>query len=384
MKILVVVGGFYPGLNYGGIATSRGNFIHSLGGKNSIYMITTNHDYHSTEIYTNISKGWNDYNNAKILYIDNKNFNNRFFEKIIRKIEPDIIYLSGTITSYFSFNYAILRCAKKHNIPTIITPDGDMCNGAFRMKIIKKIIVAAYCRLFRVYKKSYFQVTHFEEKCNLHKYLGINDNKIIYLPNLPYIHTTIGKKNKVKGILKLIFVSRIHPQKNLDIALRAVIQAKTKVHFDIYGPIENENYWNNCKKIIEKAPDNCEIYYKGALSQDKSRRICEQYDAFILPTQSENYCYSIEEALLCSCPVIISKGTTPWDDVDGVAGYAIQLSDIELFTKKIDLLADKDEEEYSILRKIIFNYIISRLDYEKTCEKYMRFFNWVVENSKNR
>ena len=42
-----------------------------------------------------------------------------------------------------------------------------------------------------------------------------------------------------------------------------------------------------------------------------------------MPTKGENYCFCIEEALSCGCPVIFSKGTTPWDDIDYVAGYAV-------------------------------------------------------------
>lgn len=377
MRILIVVGGFYPGKNYGGIATSRGNFIHSLGGKNDIFVITTDHDYRSSEKYPGITEGWNQYDGALVRYLADADFNDDCLGNIIRSINPEIIYLSGTITSYFSYNKPVMRYASEHGISVIITPDGDMCTNALKIKAAKKLAAAAYCRLFGVFRNTYFQATQKEEQQNLKKVLGIQAGRIAFLPNLPYINQKIAWSCKTEGVLRLIYAARIHPIKNLDYALEAVISAESKIIFDIYGPIEDPVYWEKCRRIMERVPENCTIKYCGQLSPDEARSICNQYDAFLLPTKSENYCYSIEEALLCGCPVIISKGTTPWDDIHGVAGFAVPLTDMEGFSRSIDLLAKKNEAEYARLREQIRDYTIARLKYDCTCNQYMELFEKV-------
>ena len=49
--------------------------------------------------------------------------------------------------------------------------------------------------------------------------------------------------------------------------------------------------------------------------KDELRAELLRHDCFLLPTAFENYGHSISEALLHDCPAVISRGTTPWDDV---------------------------------------------------------------------
>ena len=68
-------------------------------------------------------------------------------------------------------------------------------------------------------------------------------------------------------------------------------------------------------------------------------RVIQEHDCFIFPTINENYGHVIAETLANSRPVILSKGTTPWDDLHEKAGYVIPLENPEEFTEKIDYLA---------------------------------------------
>lgn len=51
--------------------------------------------------------------------------------------------------------------------------------------------------------------------------------------------------------------------------------------------------------------------------------VYRNYNCIILPTKGVNYCFSVKEAFSYGCPVIISKGTTPWGDIDCIAGYTV-------------------------------------------------------------
>ena len=49
----------------------------------------------------------------------------------------------------------------------------------------------------------------------------------------------------------------------------------------------------------------------------------------------ENYGHTIVESLIAGTPVLLSKGTTPWDNIeDEGMGWLVPLSDIDLFVKK--------------------------------------------------
>ena len=320
--ILVITGGYFPGADFGGIATCRYNFSQSLGEDYDIAIVTRNHDYKTTVPYENVSEGWNRYGKGRVLYLSDSEFCESSFLKIIEETKPILMYLSGTITSYFYFNKDAISAARRKNIPILLTPDGDVCTNAMRIKATKKFAAALLCRMTGAFKDVWFQSTSLDEAENLTKYLGIKREKITLLANLPSAPNFRDGYVKQKGVLKLCFASRIHPMKNLLYAIETVSKLNSPVTFDIYGSMEDVQYWQRCEAVIDKLPNHIKVTYKGRLNATEAREVAKDYDAFFLPTISENYGYVIEEALLCGCPVIISRGTTPWDDVDGLGGFA--------------------------------------------------------------
>ena len=150
------------------------------------------------------------------------------------------------------------------------------------------------------------------------------------------------------------------------------------VVLDIYGSMEDEEYWKKCEKAIAKAPANVSITYRDRVDAIKAKQIAADYDCFLLPTVSENYGYVIEEALLCGCPVIISKGTTPWDDVHGKAGFAGSLDNQQAFTEELERIAEMDAAAYTAYTQNIADYIQKKLSYEQLCRDYRNLIEKVA------
>lgn len=379
-SILIITGGYFPGVNFGGISTSRYNFTEAFGDEYDIVIVTRNHDYKTSEPFKNITDGYNQYGKARVLYFPDQAFNGSTFGKIMDELKPDIIYCSGTITTYFHFNKDVIVEARERNIPVLITPDGDVLDNAMRHKPAKKMGAAMACRLGGVFKDVWFQATTPGEVKNLPKYLGIKPKKITLIPNMPCIFSSRTDYIKEAGNLKVVFASRIHPIKNLHFAIECICQLKQNVIFDIFGPMEDEAYWEECKKAIAKAPQNITITYKGRLDSAKAREVAKDYDCFFLPTTTENYGYAIEEALISGCPVIITSGTTPWDDVHNVAGFAAELGDINSFVAILGKIADMNNAQYSTYCSDIRSYIEKKLSFEQLCEEYKKLFNKIIKN----
>ncbi len=381
-SILVVTGGYFPGVNFGGIATSRYNFTEAFGDEYDIVIVTRNHDYKTVTPFEGIKSGYNRYGKAQVLYLSDEDFNGASFGKIMDETEPDIVYASGTITTYFYYNKELFAEAKKRNIPVLITPDGDVLDNAMKHKRIKKFGSALFCRLKSAFSGVWFQATTAGEVKNLPKYLGIKPERITLIPNMPCVFDSRKNYEKDEGTLKVVFSGRIHPIKNLLFAIKCLCKLKQNVTFDIYGSMEDVEYWNECKKAIAEAPKNVRIEYKGRLDSAKAREISKDYDCFFLPTVSENYGYVIEEALLCGCPVIISRGTTPWDDVHGVAGFTAELGDTEAFVSELDRIADMDTTRYNEYTKGLNEYIKEKLSYEKLLCDYKALFEKIAAAKK--
>ena len=185
------------------------------------------------------------------------------------------------------------------------------------------------------------------------------------------------ERHKEEKDLKIVFVSRIHPIKNLLGAIRAVNALSAQIRFDIFGPIERKAYWEECEAEILNAPSNVVIEYKGALLPEKAKTIFQDYHCFLFPTYSENHGHVIAESLLCSCPVVISKGTTPWDDVDGMAGYVAELNDLSAFTERLSRIAEMDQEQYNNLIQSLSRYVDRKLRQDEVKQGYLAMFETV-------
>ena len=363
LKILLISGGFFPGKKYGGIVTSRLNFCEALKSVFDIYVLTSNHDYNSNVVYENIDAGWNGFRGYQLQYINDKQFGGKYIKTIIDSIKPDLIYMSGTITSFFKYNRFALKYAKKRNIPCLISPDGDLGTNALSIKTSKKRFAAFICRFFKVFDKVFFYTTSKEEKDNLISFLKINQTFVYEGTNISYPIISRDPIIKKKNSLRAIYSSRIHKQKNLLFVLKCFQQLRLdNLYLDIYGEIEDLDYWKECKSIIDT---NKNIKYLGLLDIDEARDIYKRYDCLLMPTLGENYSHTIEESIMCGCPVLLTKGVTPWDSINGEAGFLFDENDQKAFISLVNMLYSFDNNEYSEIQKTTRTYAITVLDTKK-------------------
>ena len=196
-------------------------------------------------------------------------------------------------------------------------------------------------------KNVYFHVTSDDEIAGLKKYFFINNEKIIKVSNIgimPNKNKRIYEKKE--GELRITFISRIHEVKNLLYAIDIINMLKCKVNFDIYGPIESVDYWNKCENLIRESPSNVRINYCGEVNPGNIEDVFINYDCFLFPTKNENYGHVIAESLANGCPVVLSKGTTPWDDLDRKAGFVCNLNYKDEFVDALNYIASLGKDEY--------------------------------------
>ncbi len=372
MNILIVAGGFFPAKNYGGPVISIDNLCSLLHEDISFYIIASDHENGDTKRLIGISHGWNNRSNSKVIYLpDNELKRSRFIE-IIEEVNPDWIY----INSLFSISYVIpfLKLAKRNSIPVLLAPRGQLCKNAFKKKYKKIPYLILYRKLFQSENIRY-QYTSNEEKDTIKKYLNILNDNLYYLENISFAETKYFKKQyKSPGKLRIIFLSRIHPKKNLIGAIRILANLTGDVVFDIYGPKEDRTYWNECEIAIKKLPNNIRVNYCGIIEHDDVYKVFAAHDVFLFPTLSENYGHVIAEAMLSKCPVIISD-QTPWTPITEYnAGFAYGLSDLNSFVHTLQSIMDMDNDQYTNLCNNSYTYVKNVINIQKLKTGYKKFF----------
>ena len=317
-KIMIPMSGFFPGRKYGGPPVSVDNFS-SLLKEYEVFIVTTNHDIDELTPYDSVHDGWNDRGNCKVLYLPDNLYTYHTFEKIVNEVGPDYIYLEG---------------------------------------LFQSCVLPILLRTMGLLRNTQFQSTSDDETKAIKKYLGVKDTNVHFLSNIP----SIPKKEyvrdvKVSGVAKFIFLSRIVPKKNLKTALTFFNDIRGDVSFDIYGPKEDEKYWQECMTVISTLPRNIQVQYKGLVSHDMVHETFSKYDALVFPTFSENYGHVIAESLLSGCSVIVSD-QTPWTDIQSSkCGWAIPLTKPKDFSKAIQCIVDMSNEQLISLRLKISDYL---------------------------
>lgn len=377
MKVMIFSGGYLPAKKYGGPVASLVNFVETLGDDFDIDIVCLDHDLHDTTPFPDIKPGFNAVGKAQVLYIKNEDRNINSFRKIIKDRKPDCLYLSSIFD--YKLNLPLLRLAKQYKLKVIYAPRGELADNTMKLGALKKNLFLFAMRLSGLYKNIYFQATNDNERKDVLKRLSVPENMVYTLPNIAS-SVAIPKENigKEKGSLRIIFLSRIHKSKNLFYAINCAKKLSGNIIFDIYGPKEHGNYWSECENAIKTAPDNVKISYCGAVDPDKSKITFGQYDCFLFPTVSENFSQAIAESVLAGTVPVISRGTTPWDDINEQGGFTIPLENPDGFTAVLQNLCDMTTEEYVSVYNKLCEYRKIKLDNSALKKKYQEMFSEVT------
>lgn len=276
--ILIFAGGFFPAKRYGGPVVSVANLCSLLKDEFKFFIVANDHDLGSKEKLSDIEQGWNEHEDYSVMYLSEDKKTAETYTMIIDEVEPHNIYLNSLFD--YKFTIPVIKIAEKKSINIILAPRGQLCRNAFRKKY-KKIPYLIIHKRFLKYKNIKYQATSMEEVEAIGKILKIEDNHIVLLENIPSIPKNITERiEKIPGKVKFIFLSRIHPKKNLIGAIRLIKDLNGDVVFDIFGPIEDSKYWDICQNEIKKCRPNVIVRYMGEVAHDKIHETFSMYHFF--------------------------------------------------------------------------------------------------------
>jgi glycosyltransferase involved in cell wall biosynthesis len=139
--------------------------------------------------------------------------------------------------------------------------------------------------------------------------------------------------------LRICFLSRISPMKNLDYALHVLAHVRAPVKFAIYGPLEDSSYWELCQQLIASLPNHIAVSYFGIVEPERVVATFAEHDLFFFPTRGENFGHVIHESLRAGTPTLLSDQTS-WVGLESCGiGASVPLSEPEGFVRVIEEMA---------------------------------------------
>jgi glycosyltransferase involved in cell wall biosynthesis len=271
-------------------------------------------------------------------------------------LDFDNVYLNGIYSLFFTL-IPLFYLRKKCEKNIVIATRGMLAKSALGVKKRKKHFFIRAVKVLKLFDKVIFHATNEDEKNDIRNELG--DKVLVRTAgNLPGMNKNLKWEERTKtiGSVKLVNIARIAPEKNLIYALRLLKQIKSEVQFDFYGPVYNQEYWSECKHVLDELPSNIKANYKGSIENDKVDLVLRNYHFMLMPTLGENFGHVILQALSAGCPAIISD-QTPWKELEVKnIGWDISLENIEEYVEVIEHCSVMNQSDYSKLSRSAFEY----------------------------
>lgn len=243
------------------------------------------------------------------------------FEIYLKKEFPDWVHIHGIWNPQ---NYLFQQVAKELSIPVVISLHGMLEPWILRRNSIKKKIALRLYQKKALNDADLIHLTAKQEKVNFLNLGCPTKFKIIPIgisqKEIPAPKTTYGQK-------KIIFLSRLHPKKGIELLLNAWKKLNPE---DWTLTIVGEGDPDYEKSLFAMAKGFENILFIGPRYEKQKWDILKSADLMILPTYSENFAIVVAEALSVGVPVITTQGT-PWEDLEQKkCGWWIELNEKKL------------------------------------------------------
>ncbi|MGD9636908.1 MAG: glycosyltransferase [Lautropia sp.] len=383
MRILTSVHFYLPGYKAGGPVRSLANLVEQTGRDFSFLVVTCDRDLGDSRPYPGVDlSGWNEVKGAQVAYVAPTLSGLLRLMRLFVKTPHDVLYLN----SLFNPVYTLLPLALRKlrigpSTPVVIAPRGELSAGALGLKKTKKLALLRLAKLMRLYQPVTWHASSEFEATDIKDWFG-RKARIVIAVNVPSSTKGCGEVRagglQEGAALRVVFLSRITPKKNLEFALRVLKRVSAPVEFAIYGPHVDRAYLARCRDMAEAMPGNVNVQWHDAVPPEQVVDVLAGHDLFFFPTRGENYGHVIAEALTAGTPVLISD-STPWRGLDlaGV-GWDIGLEHEAKFVERIEQCARIPRGDYTAWRGRVALYAQGRLALPDVVEANRRLFRSAV------
>lgn len=351
--ILVFSDYYLPGYKSGGGMRTLVNVVDHFGDEYDFRIVTRDHDGKADRTpYAGIEYGtWGEYGKAKVRHLSRDEIRMSTIRALVDEISPDVVFCNSYFSTLTVF-FLVLRKLRKVDVPLVIAPQGEISEGALGLKSGKKKMFLSLSKSLGLYQNIVWRASSQIEADEIERAKG-KGGTVIVAPDLSPKRTAFDEEhprtNKEVGRVDLIFLSRIHPKKNLSYLLDVLSSVSGTVKLDVVGPMDSEEYLAECRRLIDQLPSNVEVEIIGEIEHSEVPETLARHHFFVLPTLSENFGHVFVEAMSAGLPLIISD-RTPWLDLESKRiGWDISLDDRQKWMSTIDRCAEMTPEEFNVM-----------------------------------
>lgn len=251
-------------------------------------------------------------------------------------------------------NFLLGRYAREENKPLVYHPHGFFDPWILSRSKLKKRAVHWLFENANFRHVAFWRALSEKERGQIQTVVGKN-SEIVVLPNgvhLPPDRSTeaieeLQSRYPGKRPNRVLFLSRIHPKKGIDLLLKAWAALPASVRQDweiaLFGPNE-DGYQAEMESLARDLglADTCTFY--GSVSGEAKEAAFRSADLFVLPSRSEGFPMAVLEAASYGLPVVQTNECN-FSDLTSHEGAWEARPDIDSLTVTLEQALQADENE---------------------------------------
>jgi glycosyltransferase involved in cell wall biosynthesis len=231
--------------------------------------------------------------------------------QLLRGVAPDVIHIHGLWSPLLA---AYARTARRNAVPYIVAPHGMLEPWSLEKNRMRKALALGSYQgkilqhAAAIHATSDLEAQHLSELQCIRSPIRVIPNPVDEPPDGAASAECAPGQPRI-----LLFLSRIHEKKGLDLLLRAWSELRPlDWRLQIVG--------NGAEPYVSRLRRFCSdhalssVSFHGHADGNERESIFAKASALVLPTYSENFGNVVAEALLRGIPVITTTGT-PWSDI---------------------------------------------------------------------
>jgi glycosyltransferase involved in cell wall biosynthesis len=378
-KLLLLTDWYEPGYKAGGPIQSCRNFVAAMHEEFEISVLTTDRDLGEKKPYPQILVNqWNQrFPGISVYYAEKEKLSTKKIAELIHEIQPDFIYLNSMYSYRFSVIPLLFSWRNKISAKIILAPRGMLQEGAMQFKSAKKRLFIRMINFMGVPQKLRFHATDEQEQRDILRHFP-KAAQVMEIQNFTApLPMQLQKIEKVPGILRAVYISRIIPKKNIIFFLQLLkkLPADIRMRFDIYGEVEDDSYWEQASNIIASLPENISVEYHGALPHGKVTETLEASHIFVLPSKGENFGHAIFESWSAGRPCLISD-KTPWHHLKKqLTGWDLSLDTEQPWLNALNEAAGWDQRAFDSWSRSSREFAARHVEQFNLKQAYLKLFS---------
>jgi len=350
MKIVALSQYYLPGSG-GGTIRALANVVERFASRHEFWIVTTDRDVAATSPYRGVATGqWTTVGAAHVYYDEQRRLTRRVIEQLTREVVPDLIH-PVSLFSPLTVKALLSRRAGRLAVPMMIAPHGEFSPGALAQKAAKKAAFLTMARAAGMFRDISWQATSEHEAAEIRRALG-KDTIVRLAPVLPPPIAQIETAPplpKSPGAVRLLYLSRLTPKKNLHFLIERLSGLRGTVELDVVGPADDTAYAARCRAAVAQLPSNVAVRFLPEVAHAQVASVYAARHVLVLPTLGENFGFVVLEALAGGRPVIVSD-RTPWRGLQSAGvGWDLDLAAPERWAQVLQQCVDLSADRYDAL-----------------------------------